>query len=734
MSDCCKKSHHTHHDHKHAHHQPCHDHNRADHSCHRDSCEHNDCCYHQPAVGPCGKSCCDNDTRAACESAGTTCSCCGGSKSARAMELALPFIFISLASIVASFGISHFGFNFPGFPLSDPAWVAVILCGVPIIREGFTNFFVKKKITSALLVSVAIFASLGLQFFITFSGVSGDMHGHDSYIFAAGEIAFLMALGEWLEDRTVKKARAGVENLIKITPKKALLVRDNGETEEVPVEQLRVGDRVRVRPSDSIPADGEVVEGASSVDQSSMTGESLPVDKAAGDAVFAGTQNLSGSLLIRVSKRSGDSAISRLIEYVKNAEQRKAPIQRTADKWAAKIVPAAIICAILVFLLSFFILDVGTKESVKRGVTILVVFCPCAFALATPTAIAAGIGNAARNGILIKSGDALEKLCSIKKVVFDKTGTLTKAELRVEKILATGKFSDEKLLKFCAAAERHSQHPIAKAITDEEKKRFGGDGNAQVVAKNVAAKNGVGISCEIDGAKIDICSRRAFEASGMAFSREMKDFVAARSAAGEIPVIVAADGALAGIITLSDTLKEEAATTISALKTGGYRTVMLTGDNASAAKSFGARVGVDEIFSEQLPEGKATTIATLRDGGKSPVLMVGDGVNDAPALVSADCSVAMGALGSELAVETAEIALLNDKILLVPVLLKFAKSVLRTIHCNFVISICINSAAVVLSASGILDPVSGAFVHNASSLIVVLNSASLLARKLQQSK
>ncbi len=657
--------------------------------------------------------------------------CCGVSENNIFKDLEVPFMLVGLASLVASFGISHFEIDFPGFPLSDPSWLAVILCGIPILKGGFGSLFFSKKITSALLISLAIIASLCLQFFISFSGANIEV-GHGSCIFAAGEISFLMALGEWLEDCTVRKARAGVENLIKISPKKALREHPDGTIEEVPVEQLEIGDLVRVRPSDPIPTDGTVVEGISPVDQSSMTGESVPVDKVAGDDVFAGTQNLSGSLLIRVSKRSEETTIARLIDYVKNAEQRKAPIQRTADKWASKIVPAAITFSVIVFLFARFVLNVDAMEAAIRGVTILVVFCPCAFALATPTAIAAGIGNAARNGILIKSGNALEKLCTIKKVAFDKTGTLTKAELKVEKIISVGKFSEDEILNFCAAAERHSQHPIARAILNEEKKKFGKENN--ISTKNAEAQNGVGISCEIDGMKIKISSRRASEKFGVEFSPELKKFADERTAVGEILVIVVADDVIVGAIALSDTLKDESVDSVGSLKSAGYGTVMLTGDNAPAAKNFGERVGVDEIFSEQLPEGKAGTISELRNDGKTPVLMVGDGVNDAPALVAADCSVAMGALGSELAVETADIALLSDDISLVPAILKFSKSVLRTIHCNFAISICINITAVILSTLGVLNPVSGALVHNASSLIVVLNSAALLARKLRETR
>lgn len=645
--------------------------------------------------------------------------CCGGSKQEPSREALC--LWIAFASLVASFFIACFEVNFPGFPLSDPAWIAVVLCGAPISRAAFEVLFREKKITSALLVSVGILAALGLQFFMSFgSGAPAEAHVHDSYIFAAGEIAFLMALGEMLENRTLRKTREGIEALVKISPKLAVRIKPCGNTESIPVESLEIGDRIVVGSDEMIPADGIVCEGASSVNQASLTGESIPVDKSLGDSVLAGTRNLYGILTVRVTKRSGDTAIARLIRLVEEAETKKAPIQHIADRWASKIVPAAILCSVLVFAFAFWFLNVGVEAALVRGVTILVVFCPCAFALATPTAIAAGIGNAARRGVLIKSGSALERLAGADTAVFDKTGTLTRAELRVEAIIPAEPFSEKQVLELCGAAEKHSRHPIARAIVAACGKTDLSD------AEDFKTQNGVGVSCRVDGRLVEISSRRALKAELPEYAKNATDAHAAR---GESLVFLAVDGVFCGIIALSDTIREHAPETIRALKSAGIRTVMLTGDNPEAGKHAAKLTGTDDVFAELLPENKAIALNRLREQGARSVLMVGDGVNDAPALAAADSSVAMGALGSELAVETAEIALLNDRIELVPALIKFSKTVLRTIHSNFVLSIVINVASVVLSAAGALDPVSGALVHNASSLLVVMNSASLLTRK-----
>lgn len=666
--------------------------------------------------------CCSNNKK----QTETPHSCCGGKapQTFAPKNKALPVkwrFLISLAALIASFLIAKSEAAFPGFPWSDPAWIAVLLCGAPIVRNAFNGLFRLKKITVPLLISIGIAACIALQIFMLFGNHAA--HGHGSYIFAAGEVAFLMALGEMLKARTVRKTREGIEALVKISPKHAMRRMSDGATESVPVEQLRVGDCVLVRANEMIPADGEIIEGSGAVNQAELTGESLPVDKVCGDSVFAGTWNLSGTLLVRVTKPTGDTAIARLIRLVEEAEKKKAPIQHVADRWAAKVVPTAIASSLLVFALAFFFLGAGVTSALIRAVTILVVFCPCAFALATPTAIAAGIGNATRHGVLIKSGAALEQLATIDTVVFDKTGTLTRAALKIESVCSAGTLSGTAILTLCAAAEKHSNHPIAKAVV-------GACPDAILPpVQNLHAQNGIGLSCEIDGKRLRIRSRRALESENIELPEVLKNFASAQIAHGSTLVFVVLENRAEGIIALSDTLRENVPETLQILKRRGFRTLMLTGDNRDAGEQIAALAGVDDVLAELLPEDKARAIEQLRERDKRRVLMVGDGVNDAPAFAVADASVAMGALGSELAVETADIALLNDKIERLPALLRFSGTVLRTIHMNFALSITINLCSIVLSALGVLDPVSGAIVHNVSSVLVVMNSASLLTRK-----
>ncbi|MFA5688182.1 MAG: cation-translocating P-type ATPase [Kiritimatiellales bacterium] len=626
-------------------------------------------------------------------------------------------LIIALVSLVLSFLISHFHIHVPFFPLiTDPSWFSVIFCGWPIARSAW-RAAKARRITSPMLITLAMFASIALQVMTMFNESLGG-HAH-SYIFAAGEIAFLMALGELIEARTLSKTRAGVRSLITLTPKQALK-KNGAEFESVNVDSLQIGDIVLVRPNDMIPVDGEIIEGGGAVDQSSMTGESVPAEKNTGDTVLAGTWNKSGSMIVRVQKKSGDTAIARLIQLVEEANSKKAPVVRIANKWAAAIVPSAIIISVLVFFFAWLALGVPALDAVIRGVTILVVFCPCAFGLATPTAIAAGIGNASHRGIMIKSGAALEEMSHIDTVVFDKTGTLTAARLTVKAVKAFG-MDDDELLKLCAGAELYSEHPIAKAILGYAKERI-----EIPVPEDTKSLAGIGIECTVNGIHVLVCSFDALQKSGTDYSAGAA-FAAERLEQGETLVCAVAAGKFAGIISLSDTIKPGAAGAVETLKRAGCKTVMLTGDNERAAHRVAAAVGIDDFYHSLLPADKAAKVEALRDSG-ARICMLGDGVNDAPALALANCSVAMGALGSDLAVETADIAFLNDNVSLISGLVKFSRVVMFKIRANMALSLTISFAAIILSAFGILDPVSGALLHNLSSVTVVLNSAALLPR------
>ena len=626
---------------------------------------------------------------------------------------------VSAVSLCAGFAITYFGAQIPLFPLTDPSWIAVFLCAIPIYKEAWEALHKKGKITSSLLVSIAMSAAFALQILALCSGDEAPGHS-ESYIFVVGEISFLMALGEWLEDITVKKSRAGIERLVSLAPRKARLKTTEGIS-EIEVSKVKIGDLLLVRPNDMIPIDGVIVSGNTSVDQSNMTGESLPVDKSVGDEVLGGTWNKSGAVEIRAAKTSSDSAIAKLINLVEEAEGKRAPISKIADKWASYVVPSAIVLSIIVFFISLFILDTTTVEAVIRSVTILVVFCPCAFVLATPTAIAAGLGNAAKKGVLIKSGEALESLSKVDCVFFDKTGTLTKGIINVSGIYPL-KNDEDYLLNLAASAEKFSEHPIAKAITAKAEER----GLKCANPKNTNSLVGIGIKAEVSGKEILVSQWKSLP-NGIKGREKLESIRNRCAAAGETFVLVCENGNLIGGISLRDTIREDAKKTVSRLKKLGYKTAMLTGDSRETADTVASEVGVEKAYAGLMPTDKSAAIRNAQKSGEC-VCMVGDGVNDAPALATADCSIAVAALGSDVAIDTAQVSLLGSDIYKICGILKFSKSVLNTIRTNISLSIAINLAAVALSVYGILNPVSGALVHNMSSVIVVLNSARLLGR------
>lgn len=627
---------------------------------------------------------------------------------------------ISLVSLILSFlnPAERWGLVF--FHYVNPAWVCLILCGWPIVRSAWQGVVIGRKITSNLLISLAMLAAVALEFFTLFHLYSSGGGHEESYIFAAGEIAFLMALGELIEDWTVKRSRSGIEALVKLSPSTASVKRGDGLI-ELPVTELSVGDIVVARPGEMIPVDGEIVSGRTSVDQSSMTGESIPVDKSEGDTVFGGTWNKAGAIEIRMTKPAKDMAVNRLIELVEEAEGKRAPISRLADRWASYIIPAAIILSILVALVAYFLLDASVLSAIIRGVTILVVFCPCALALATPTAIAAGLGNAARRGALIKNGAALETMAKVDALALDKTGTLTQGQIEVDGVQAFG-MEEGELLRLAGAAEIYSEHPIARAIVTAAEKRA-----PLPNAKQTTSLVGIGVKAELEGKEVLVCQWTHLPKAGV-------DAKAAESAArswlaqGRTVTAVCVNGALRGIISLSDTLRPGAASAMQAIHNMGISTAMLTGDNGQSAKKIAQSAQIDTVYHSLMPEGKLEKLSDMQSSGKT-VCMVGDGVNDAPGLAAADCSIAMGALGSDIAIETADIALMSSDIRRLPGLFSLSRRVLATIRANIALSLAINIVAVILSTFGTLTPVTGALVHNAASILVVLNSAWILASR-----
>ena len=662
-----------------------------------------------------GHSCCcghkhEEELHSCCggHAAGGMHSCCsGGGKKYVPTSVKL---WLSGLSLVAGFVLSK---TWAGFsPLADPSWIAVALCGLPIFAAA-RNALEEGRIGAPTLVSLAMIATIALQFAVECGAESGGGHG---YIFAAGEIAFLMACGEALEERTVGRAKRGVRRLAELAPKTAFVKNPDGSLREKPISELSAGDIVAVKPHSAIPADGTIVVGRTSVDQSNFTGESMPADKAEGDRVFAATTNLSGAIKVRVEKAGGDSEAGKLARLVEEAAGTRAPISRIANVWAGRLVVVALLASVAVFFIVKFGFGLSAMTALVRSATALVVFCPCAFVLATPTAIAATIGRFARLGVIVKSGAAIETLAKTDTLVFDKTGTLTKGEIKVAGIIACD--GDARALaRLAASAERLSEHPIAAAISEFAKaEKF-----EALPAENFVSVPGRGISCETALGKIEVCKRGAF-AGEIEGSKILSDFE--KQHGGETIVAVALDGNLRGLIALGDTLRSEAKTAVDELRALSIDAEMLTGDNEAAAKAVADAVGIAKFSANAMPADKFNEVERLAKSGKT-VCMVGDGVNDAPALAAANASVAIGKIGNDMAVENADITLLSDGIAEIPRIIKFSRKTMAVIKTNMGISLTVSALAITASAFGLLDPVSGALLHNLSSIFVVSNSARL---------
>ena len=582
----------------------------------------------------------------------------------------------------------------------DAAWVAIVLCGIPIVLEALIGLITAFDIKADVLVSLALIAAV--------------LIGED---FAAGEVAFIMQLGALLEDVTVARARAGIEKLVHLTPQTARLLLPDGEN-IVPAGQVRVGDRLRVLPGESIPVDGVITSGQTSINQAVMTGESLPVDKTVGDEVSSGTVNQYGAFEMRATKVGEDSSIQRMIRLVQSADAGKARIVGQADRWATWIVVIALTAAALTWLIT---------GEIIRAVTILVVFCPCALVLATPTAIMAAIGNATRHGFLVREGDALERLAAVRKIAFDKTGTLTYGTPRVVAVASTLAGLDRAgLYALAAGAEQLSEHPLGKAVVAGYREENSGE---IAPAESFEMLPGRGVSAVVDGRRVLAGNPQLLADHGVAVSPDAER--QRLLGEGATMIYVAVDGVFAGYLALSDTLRAESAATIAALEAAGVRPVLLTGDHESAAGAIAARLGIREVRAGCRPEEKLQAIEGWQRDGVH-VCMIGDGVNDAPALKKADVGIAMGGVGSDIAVEAADIALVDDEVKELPHLMALSRRMMSTIRMNLTFSMGLNFLAIFLAMAGTLNPVVGALVHNAGSVAVILNSALLLKWRRRQ--
>lgn len=578
----------------------------------------------------------------------------------------------------------------------DPAWVAILLCGVPILLEALHGLITAFDIKADVLVSIALVASVII--------------GED---FAAGEVAFIMQLGALLEELTVARARAGIEKLVKLTPRTARVLHD-GQADILPAEQVRVGDLVRVLPGETIPVDGVIVSGQTSVNQAIMTGESMPVDKSAGDSVASGTVNQFGSIDLRAGKVGEDSSIQRMIRLVQTADAGKAKIVGLADRWATWIVVIALSAAVLTWLFT---------GQIIRAVTILVVFCPCALVLATPTAIMAAIGNATHHGFLVREGDALERLAAVRRVAFDKTGTLTLGAPRVAAVYTLCPELDEAaLFTLVAAAEQLSEHPLGKAIVTNWRENGAG---LLPAADQFQMLPGRGVQAVVEGRTILAGNRAMLAEQGIPLPQAAARAADASLEEGCTVIYIACDKRAVGLLALSDTVRPEAHAALAEVQALGVEPVLLTGDNEKAARHLARQLGINSWHAGCLPQDKLRYMDdSLAEG--QPVAMIGDGINDAPALKRAQVGIAMGGIGTDIAVEAADIALINDDLRELPHLVALSRRMMFVIRCNLTFSMALNFLAITLAITGLLNPVVGALVHNAGSVFVILHSAFLL--------
>lgn len=611
----------------------------------------------------------------------------------------VPMTIVGAVFLILSFVLPRMGIDL----FIDPAWVTVIISGIPLLYLAVWRIIYNpgiSKISSALLIVIAMFAAIAI----------GDL-------FAAGEVAFIMALGAILEDKTTERAKKGLKKLISLAPTKGRIIINDRE-EMIPAEEIKQNDRLRILPGEIIPVDGIIVTGETSVDQSIMTGESLPVDKGIGEEVFCGTINCFGAIDIKATKVGEDSSLQKLIHMVQEAENRQAPMQRIADKCASWLVPVALVIAVMTGLIT---------QDIVRAVTVLVVFCPCALVLATPTAIMAAIGQATKHGVIIKSGEALEKMGKVDTIAFDKTGTLTYGRLEVSDITSFDKSIDERdLLLLTACAEAKSEHPLGKAIVTCAKEK----GLSLIESKDFQMTSGKGIYAEVCKRRLFCGNEKYLKENNVEIDKQVYVKLEELCTQGKASVLVAEEERCIGILALSDVLRSEAKDIVSKLADMNTKTVLLTGDNKKTAEYFADKVGITEVHAELLPEEKVENIQKIQNKNKK-ICMIGDGVNDAPALKIANVGVAMGSMGSDIAVEAADIALMSDDISKIPYLKRLSNATVNTIKFSITLSMLINFIAVTCSVLGLLTPTTGAFVHNAGSCFVVLIAALLYDRKFE---
>lgn len=608
--------------------------------------------------------------------------------------------FISICCLIISLIINNHH-HYQSFHI-DITFISIIISGSPILYNAINKLIYNKginKISSSLLISIGTIASM----------LIGDN-------IAAAEIVIIMAIGEMLEDKTVNKANTGLKNLIYSTPNQARIINNDHEL-LIPCQQLKIGNIIKILPGEIIPADGKIIKGNTSINESIINGESLPKDKSINDEVYCGTLNQYGVIEITVTSIWENSSLQKLINLIKNSQNNQAPIKTTMDKLASWLVPLALLLAIITGII---------KNDIQAGVTILVVFCPCALVLSTPTAISAAIGNATKKGIIIKSGAILEKINSITTIAFDKTGTLTTGNLKVTDIITlTNEIDKANLIKIIASIENNSEHPIAKAIINYAKTQ-------KIILKEIDNFNyyvGKGIIATINNQQFFIGNQLIMNENSILITNEQTNIINTLKEQGKLIILCANNKQLIGIVTLNDTLKNKSITTINQLNKLKINTLLLSGDNLATVKFFADKCNINNVYSNLLPHEKVDIIKNMQ-ANQQILCMVGDGINDAAAIKVADIGIAMGLSGSDLTNEISDIIILNDDISKIYYLIKLAKTTIKTIKICISLSLIINFIAILLTWTNLLNPISGALLHNLGSIVVIILATLLYKKKI----
>ena len=589
--------------------------------------------------------------------------------------------------------ISWSGVLRPLVPFDIAGILAALLGGLPLLRMAYLDLRAG-SVTSEVAMTIGMIAALSIGEFTS-----------------AAVIAFFMLIAESLDEFTIDRSRSAIRELVETSPKTAV-VRRNDLEEEVDMSEVRPDDVVVVKSGERVPVDGVIVAGQASVNQAPITGESMPVEKGVGDEVFSGTINELGMIQVRTTEVGVDTVLAKIVELVEEAEQSKAPVERVADRFAAFFVPAVLSVSLVTFIIT---------GSVNSSIAVIVVACPCAVALATPLAVVASVGRAAREGIIIKGGAYLEQLGQVDTVVMDKTGTLTTGEPKVTNTRGFDTHNEREILTLAAIAEGHSEHPMAKSILEAAEKR----GIVAPEHQECQVIRGKGIIATCEGQTLVVGNRELLRERAIQISPDVDSYVTHEEENAKTAMLIAHDDEVCGVISVSDDLRQSAIQAMNELKDKGVNLVMLTGDNPRTASAVAKQIGIREVFAEMLPQDKVDAVRRLVKAGKK-VAMVGDGINDAPALAQASVGIAMGRAGTDVAIEAANVALMTDDLMKIPEAIRIGDRTFRVIRQNILASIAFNVAGIALASMGFLNPSMAAAAHAFPDLILFLNSSRLI--------